>query len=130
MARQQSHKPSTSPAAFKGLVRVMIDREPWRLVVSMRGVRLTREELVAVLTPGEGSGVAEDDVGHLFGEGDAYRIQIEPEASHLPVPLVESRLRRMVMMASGVELTFGLAQGNQELECLLAASEVVSGKRG
>ncbi|MCX6105955.1 MAG: hypothetical protein NTY08_09010 [Proteobacteria bacterium] len=93
---------------YDGQVRVMVNFDPWRLVVTLRGLNLSRTGLCAQLPAATSNETRRENVDAeaLLAEGDLYDIQLDHDTSHLPAPLVSGRLVRRARTNAGWELAF------------------------
>ena len=89
-----------------GAVRLMLDAQPWRIVVSMRGLKISSHSLVTLLRPSEDDLLTIHDLAHELREGTQYRLQIEYEDMNLAQPFVGAELVEKRLTRSGLELGF------------------------
>lgn len=78
----------------------MISFPPWRLLLTLEGLDLSRSGVSARLT----EPVAAGQIGTLLVEGDPYDVQLEHDGEHLAAPFVRARLVRRTRTAAGWEL--------------------------
>ena len=111
MSQPNSYRLSQTPREerfnYQGQVRVLINFEPWRLVLSLRGLNLSRTGLCALLASGSQDARKQtQDAELLLAEGDPYDLQLDHDTPHLPTPLVSARLVRKARTNAGWELAF------------------------
>lgn len=95
---------------MKGIVRVLVPLDPWRLALSLNPIEISRDHLVAVLPQ------ASQEAKALFHDGDPYELQIEPEGDEMPISGIKAHLRRVIESPFGLELRFTF---DESLEMLL-----------
>lgn len=114
------HSTTTTPRSprlsFQGRVRLMVHVQPWRLLLTLRGLNLSSGGLCAQLHKAAfGSNQAES----LLLNGDLYTVQLDPDGSHLPSPVLQARLVRRTQTNAGWELAFTFTPGDTTVTALL-----------
>jgi len=121
LSNQRAHNSTTatprSPRLpFQGRVRLMVHVQPWRLLLTLRGLNLSSGGLCAQLhKAASGDNQAES----LLLNGDLYTVQLDPDGSHLPSPVLHARLVRRTQTNAGWELAFTFAPGDITVAALL-----------
>jgi len=107
--------------AYGGRVRLLVPFDPWRLLLTLRGLNVSARSVSALLM---GSGAREDltlaETAALLVEGDPYDLQIEHESDALPTPFIRARLVSRNRTGAGLELTFAFEAPDGDLLGLIA----------
>ncbi len=105
--------PRSPRLSYQGRVRLMVTFDPWRLLLTLRGLNLSSGGLCAQLHK---TGTQAET---LLSEGDLYTLQLDPDDSHLPSPVLSARLVRRTSTNAGWELAFSFAPGDTAVSALL-----------
>ena len=105
--------PRSPRLSYQGRVRLMVTFDPWRLLLTLRGLNLSSGGLCAQLHK---TGTQAET---LLSEGDLYTLQLDPDDSHLPSPVLSARLVRRTSTNAGWELAFNFAPGDTAVSALL-----------
>jgi len=98
---------------YNGPVRVSLGFDPWRIVLTLRGLNLSRTGLCAHWATASAEAKREQaDAESLLVTGDTYEMQLDHDMPHLPSPLVQGRLLRKARTNSGLELAFHLVDSD------------------
>lgn len=98
---------------YQGPVRVALGFDPWRIVLTLRGLNLSRTGLCAHwASPSAEARREQADAESLLVTGDTYDIQLDHDMPHLPSPLVQARLVRKARTNSGLELAFHIVESD------------------
>ena len=92
---------------YSGNVRVMINFDPWRLALTLKGLNLSRTGLCAQLPhPLDDHSRVQGEKDALLAVGDHYELQLDHDTPHLPAPCVSGRLVRRTRTNAGWEMAF------------------------
>ncbi len=97
------------PALFgqEGKVRLLIDQKPWRLMLSLDGLKITKTGLVALLQfDQETSILPAREIANALKEGQSYKLQIEQDENLISQPFMDAQLVEKRFTAVGAELGF------------------------
>ncbi len=105
--------PREDRSPYQGPVRVALGFDPWRIVLTLRGLNLSRTGLCAHwASPSADARREQADAESLLVTGDTYDVQLDHDMPHLTSPLLQGRLVRKARTNSGLELAFHIVDSD------------------
>ena len=102
---------------YNGVLRLIINRAPWRLIISLKGVSISSFGVMADLDRRDfGDEYSPEDLEKLIRADFEYFLQLERSVENAGSPLVKARLTTKEKTASGNRLTFEFVETTEELE--------------
>ena len=119
MTTDDRDKATGKSRRYRHTVRLAVELPPWKLLFHMRGLSLSKQDLLAELDLPEQTGaMTPGDVEEILAPGRRFHLQLE--TGDLPVPpvLLHGTLRDRHDQPTGFRLSFDLPIHNSELDDL------------
>src|SRR5207237_943638 len=101
---------------YRGSLRLFIDRKPWKLIFTMKGVALSPGEIVAELDRRTiEREFSPEDIDELFKLGSRFDVQIEPDDDAVPTPVVRSKLMSRAGSVASIQITFAFEEKSPDV---------------
>jgi len=103
--------------AYRGLVRIGINRPPWRFILSGKGIALAPKMVQVAVERQHLSSImaSTDDIRALLAPGTPVSLQLEHDELELSLTMVSARLARLDVFEQRVELCFVFEQVDGEM---------------
>lgn len=102
---------------YRGSLRLFVERKPWKLILTMKGVALSPKEIVAELDRRTlEREFNPEDIDELFRVGSKFDVQIEPDDETVPTPVVRSKLTTRVGSVAAIQISFAIEEPNADID--------------
>ena len=111
---------------FNGIVRTLVHLPPWRLMLSLQGLALSRTQLRAqILSDKLQENLKTEEIKEIVESAQTFSVQLEHDYEEMTYPNLRAVLQNVIPVAGGLRFDFGFSDLSDDLNLLVHALESV-----